>query len=82
LRALPHLRFEIEDTGLGIPTERRNAMFEKFVRHDHKSMRGSNGAGLGLEMMNGKIGLESGPGGTGSLGWFTLPLLFRQSKRL
>lgn len=63
-----HLRFEIEHTGLGIPTEKRNAMFEKFVRHDDKSLRGNNGAGLGLaiskelaEMMNGKIGLESGP---------------------
>ncbi len=76
-----HLRFEIEDTGLGIPTEKRNAMFEKFVRHDHKSLRGTNGAGLGLaiakklvEMMHGKIGLESAPGGKGSLAWFTLPL--------
>ena len=56
-------------------------MFEKFVRHDHKSLRGNNGAGLGLaiakklvEMMNGKIGLESGPNGEGSRAWFTLPL--------
>jgi signal transduction histidine kinase len=43
-------------------------MFEKFVRHDDKSLRGNNGSGLRLtiaeervEMMNGKIGLESGP---------------------
>jgi signal transduction histidine kinase len=63
-----HLRFEIEHTGLGIPTEKRDTMFEKFVCHDDKSLRGNNGAGLGLaiakervEMMNGKIGLESGP---------------------
>jgi signal transduction histidine kinase len=76
-----HLRFEIEDTGVGIPAERRNAMFDKFVRHDHKGLRVSSGAGLGLaiakrlvEMMGGRIGLESGPDGKGSIAWFTLPL--------
>ena len=75
------LRIEIEDTGLGIPEEKREAMFEKFVRHDLQSMRGISGAGLGLaiakrlvEMMDGKIGLESGANGKGSLAWFTLPL--------
>jgi signal transduction histidine kinase len=73
-----HLRFEIEHTGLGIPTEKRNTMFEKFVCHDDKSLRGNNGTGLGLaiakervEMMNGKIGLESGP---------TLPHQMRSGK--
>jgi len=76
-----YLRFEIEDTGVGIPAEKRNAMFEKFVRYDHKALRGSSGAGLGLaiakrlvEMMGGRIGLESGPDGKGSVAWFTLPL--------
>lgn len=75
------LRIEIEDTGMGIPEEKREAMFEKFVRHDLQALRGISGAGLGLaiakrlvEMMNGKIGLESGPDGKGSLAWFTLPL--------
>ena len=75
------LRIEIEDTGMGIPAEKREAMFEKFVRHDLRALRGISGAGLGLaiakrlvEMMNGKIGLESGAGGKGSLAWFTIPL--------
>ncbi len=75
------LRIEIEDTGVGIPEEKREAMFEKFVRHDLQALRGISGAGLGLaiakrlvEMMNGKIGLESGADGKGSLAWFTLPL--------
>ncbi len=79
-----HLRFEIEDTGVGVPPEKRNSIFEKFVRHDHKTLRGTSGAGLGLaiakrlvEMMGGRIGLESGPNGTGSLAWFTLPLALR-----
>ena len=76
-----HLRIEIEDTGIGVPVERRNAVFEKFVRHDPKALPGTTGSGLGLaiakrmvEMMNGDIGLETGPGGKGSLVWFTLPL--------
>ncbi len=75
------LRIEIEDTGMGIPEDKREAMFEKFVRHDLQALRGISGAGLGLaiakrlvEMMNGKIGLESGTDGKGSLAWFTLPL--------
>ena len=76
-----HLRFEVEDTGVGVPVEKRNAVFEKFVRHDTKALRGVTGSGLGLaiakrlvEMMNGKIGLEAGPDGKGSIAWFTMPL--------
>lgn len=76
-----HLRIEIEDTGIGVPIEKRNVVFEKFVRHDPKALRGVTGSGLGLaiakrlvEMMQGKIGLEAGPGGKGSVVWFTLPL--------
>jgi signal transduction histidine kinase len=78
-----HLRFEIEDTGIGVPVEKRGTVFEKFVRHDPQALPGMSGAGLGLaiakrlvEMMNGKIGLESGVDGRGSLAWFTLPLAF------
>jgi signal transduction histidine kinase len=75
------LRIEIEDTGIGVPLEKRSAVFEKFVRHDPKALPGTTGSGLGLaiakrlvEMMKGRIGLETGPGGKGSLAWFTLPL--------
>lgn len=80
-RPTGYLRLEIEDTGIGVPVEMRNAVFEKFVRHDPKALRGVTGSGLGLaiakrlvEMMHGRIGLETGPGGMGSLVWFTLPL--------
>jgi signal transduction histidine kinase len=76
-----HLRFEVEDTGSGIPPEKRDLVFEKFVRHDPQALRGITGAGLGLaiakrlvEMMHGNIGLDSGRNGKGSLAWFTLPL--------
>jgi len=57
------------------------------VRHDPKALRGIAGSGLGLaiakrlvEMMNGEIGLETGPDGKGSIAWFTLPLAASQSK--
>ena len=42
------LRIEIEGTGIGIPLEKRDAVFEKFVRHDSKALKGIGGAGLGL----------------------------------
>ena len=79
--AAGQLRFEIEDTGIGVPLEKRDAVFEKFVRHDPKALRGVTGSGLGLaiakrlvEMMDGEIGLETGADGKGSIAWFTLPL--------
>jgi len=82
------LRFEIEDTGIGVPVEKRNSVFEKFVRHDPKALRGVTGSGLGLaiakrlvEMMSGRIGLETGADGKGSIAWFTLPLAEPQQKQ-
>lgn len=78
-----HLRLEVLDTGSGIAPEKRQSVFEKFVREDGRSPRGSAGAGLGLpiakrlvELMGGTIGLAAGPGGIGSLAWFTIPLAF------
>lgn len=82
------LRLEVHDTGSGIAPENRQSVFEKFVRSDGPSPRGTAGAGLGLpiakrlvELMGGAIGLESGPGGIGSIAWFTLPLAASQSPR-
>lgn len=76
-----YLRLEVLDTGFGIPAEKRQKVFEKFVREDGRSPRGSAGAGLGLpiakrlvELMGGTIGVEDGPDGTGSLVWFTVPI--------
>ena len=79
----PHgfLRIEIEDTGIGIPAEKRDSAFEKFVRHDRPDLRGISGSGLGLaiakrlvEMMHGNIGLDAGANGNGSVAWFTIPM--------
>ncbi|HOX42269.1 MAG TPA: ATP-binding protein [Myxococcota bacterium] len=70
------LRFEVIDTGPGIPLERQPELFQPFVQLDRRA----GGSGLGLavchrlvEAMGGRLGLESAPG-LGSRFWFELPL--------
>ena len=73
------LRFAISDTGIGIPAEKHSAIFEPFTQSDGSSTRRYGGTGLGLsvckrlvELMGGKIWLESEPG-RGSTFYFTAP---------
>ena len=73
------LRFLVEDTGIGIPPENRESVFETFTQVDSSSARKYGGAGLGLaisrklvEMMGGEIGLESEVG-KGTVVAFTVP---------
>lgn len=72
------LRFEIEDTGIGIPQEKIDAIFEKFTQVDSSTTREFGGTGLGLtiakglvEMMGGRIGVQSTIG-KGTAFWFEI----------
>ncbi len=73
------IQFFVKDTGIGIPTDRQEAIFDRFVQADIEDSNVYEGAGLGLaitkayvEMLGGQIGLESEEG-TGSMFYFTLP---------
>ncbi len=77
-RALVH--FEVRDTGIGIPRESLDGLFQPFTQADSSTTRRFGGTGLGLsivrklvEMMGGQTGAQSEPG-QGSTFWFTLPL--------
>ncbi len=74
------LRFEVHDSGIGIPREKHAALFQPFSQVDSSTARRFGGTGLGLaisrrlvELLGGKIGLESEPG-HGAMFWFTLPV--------
>jgi signal transduction histidine kinase/CheY-like chemotaxis protein len=78
---------QVEDTGIGVPPEMQDKVFEKFSQVDTSTTRKHGGAGLGLtitkdlvEMMGGKIKLESPGEGKGSRVSFTVPVFQKTEK--
>ncbi len=78
--------FEVADQGLGVPLERRPALFTRFGRGGGEG-REVESTGLGLhlcrmltERMGGQVGHREGENGQGSVFWFSLPLAPRTAE--
>jgi signal transduction histidine kinase/CheY-like chemotaxis protein len=75
------LRFSVADSGIGIPADKRTDIFQPFQQVDSSRARKIGGTGLGLTiaaelvaLMGGRLNVESGRGGKGSLFFFEVRL--------
>ncbi len=73
------VRITVEDTGIGIPADKHETIFNSFSQADGSTTRKYGGTGLGLaivkqlvRMMGGQVGLSSKPG-RGTTVWVTIP---------
>ncbi len=80
------LRFEVQDTGIGVPPDRQKLLFQPFSQADASTTRRFGGTGLGLtivrrlvELMGGQVGFASEPG-RGSCFWFTVAFVLQGSQ--
>ncbi|MEA1980130.1 MAG: ATP-binding protein, partial [candidate division Zixibacteria bacterium] len=90
----PQLHFSVIDTGIGIPEDKKDEIFESFTQVDGSTTRTYGGTGLGttiskqlIEKMGGSIWIESptnesGVGGPGTTFHFTIPAVMGESQEI
>ncbi|EIJ42171.1 PAS domain S-box [Beggiatoa alba B18LD] len=83
-----HIRFEVEDTGIGIPADKIESIFRPFEQIHNAKTHKIEGTGLGLsisrqlvEMMGGQLEVQSVVG-QGSVFWFEIALTVKEYKQL
>ncbi|MER2997675.1 PAS domain-containing hybrid sensor histidine kinase/response regulator [Pontibacter populi] len=80
------LEFRITDSGIGIPLDKQELIFESFTQSDQSTTRRYGGSGLGLaiskklvNLMNGEIGILNPPAEQpGTTFWFTVKLAYQE----
>jgi PAS domain S-box-containing protein len=80
------LRFFVKDSGVGIPTDKQDVIFDRFGRIDNEGIENNSGSGLGLaisknlaELLGGGLHLDSELG-KGTMFWFDLPMQIEARK--